>query len=246
MSTMIEVRGVTLDYPIYSVRAQSLRSSVASAVGGRFMKTSSAVTVMRALSNVSFTVERGDRLALVGHNGSGKTTLLKVLAGVYEPEGGIVNINGSVSSMLSLSIGLDMEASGLSNMRNLAAMQMMPKKEFEAKLPGIIEYSGLGPFINMPFRTYSAGMMARLTFSVATAMKADILIMDEWISAGDAEFVKKSSDRMHDLVDEASVVVIATHSNDLVDRICNKVVVMDGGRVQFFGSTADWQKVRNG
>jgi lipopolysaccharide transport system ATP-binding protein len=243
---MIEVRGVTLDYPIYSVRAQSLRSSVASAVGGRFMKTSSAVTVMRALSNVSFTVERGDRLALVGHNGSGKTTLLKVLAGVYEPEGGIVNINGSVSSMLSLSIGLDMEASGLSNMRNLAAMQMMPKKEFEAKLPGIIEYSGLGPFINMPFRTYSAGMMARLTFSVATAMKADILIMDEWISAGDAEFVKKSSDRMHDLVDEASVVVIATHSNDLVDRICNKVVVMDGGRVQFFGSTADWQKVRNG
>jgi lipopolysaccharide transport system ATP-binding protein len=245
MSNMIELRGVTLDYPIYSVQAKSLRNSVALAVGGKFMKSGSDVTVMRAISSVSFDVKRGDRVALVGHNGSGKTTLLKVLAGVYEPTAGHLAINGSVSSMLSMSIGLDMEASGLQNIRNLAAMKLVPKKETERKLPEIVEYSGLGPFINMPFRTYSAGMMARLTFSVATAFSADILIMDEWISAGDAEFMAKASDRMHGMFNDANVVVIASHSFDMVERICNKVALMESGRLVFFGPTEEWVALRN-
>ncbi|SFJ46902.1 ABC transporter ATP-binding protein [Caulobacter sp. UNC279MFTsu5.1] len=241
MTISISLNGVTLDYAIYSVRAQSLRNAVLNmAVGGKLMKGSNDVTVVRALNNVSFTLREGDRLGLVGHNGSGKTSMLKVLAGVYEPTGGRIRVDGRVSSMISMSIGLDHDASGIQNIRNLAMMQQIPKKEIERRLPEIISFSELGAYIHMPFKTYSAGMMARLTFSVATALNADILIMDEWISAGDAEFQQKAAARMASLVDEAKIVVIASHDMSLIKRVCNKVMVMEGGQATFFGSTEEW------
>lgn len=245
MSASVELRGVTLDYPVYAVRAQSLRSTVASiAVGGKFMRTSTDIAIVRSLANVSFKLAAGDRIALVGHNGSGKTSLLKVLAGVYEPTGGWIKIDGQVSSMISISVGLDMDASGLQNIRSLCAMKLVPKKQVEAELPAIVEFSGLGPFINMPFKTYSAGMMARLTFSVATAFPAEILIMDEWLSAGDADFMSKAVDRMQHMFDRANIVVLATHSFDLVERVCNKVMELDGGQIKFLGSTEEWLRWR--
>jgi lipopolysaccharide transport system ATP-binding protein len=241
MTASIEARGVTLDYALYSVRAKYLRNAVLNmAVGGKLLRAQNDITVIRAISNVNFKIGEGDRLALVGHNGSGKTSLLKVLAGVYEPTTGHVDVRGRVSSMIALGTGLDHEASGLQNIRNLAMMQMMPKREIERRLPDIVEYSELGAFIHMPFKTYSAGMMARLTFSVATQMGADILIMDEWLGAGDAEFQAKARERMENLVNESRLVVIASHDMNLVKRVCNKVLVMDAGRPVFFGSTQDW------
>lgn len=241
MTTSISLNGVTLDYAIYSVRAQSLRNAVLNmAVGGKLMKGSNDVTVVRALNNVSFELREGDRLGLVGHNGSGKTSMLKVLAGVYEPTGGMIRVSGRVSSMISMSIGLDHEASGLQNIKNLAMMQQIPKKEIERRLPEIIAFSELGAYIHMPFKTYSAGMMARLTFSVATALNADILIMDEWISAGDADFQLKAADRMSSFVDEAKIVVIASHDLGMIKRVCNKVMVMEAGRPTYFGPTEEW------
>ena len=241
MSASISLRGVTLDYAIYSVRAQSLRNAVLNmAVGGKLMRSANDVTVVRAINNVSFDLKEGDRLGLVGHNGSGKTSMLKVLAGVYEPSAGVVKVQGRVSSMISMSIGLDHDASGLQNIKNLAMMQMMSKKEIARRLPGIVEFSELGAYIHMPFKTYSAGMMARLTFAVATAMDADILIMDEWLGAGDAEFQHKASARMTSLVDNAKIVVLASHNDKLIEDVCNKVMVMDGGRATFFGDTEEW------
>lgn len=241
MTTSIELKNVTLDYNLYSVRAQSLRNAVLNmAVGGRLMRSGRDVTVLRALSDVSFSLKEGDRLGLLGHNGSGKTSLLKVLAGVYEPTVGTVDVRGKVSSMISMSIGLDPEASGLQNIKNLAMMQMMPDREIKRRLPDIVEFSELGAFVHMPFKTYSAGMMARLTFSVATQMDADILIMDEWISAGDAEFQKKAAARLTSMVDKAKIVVIATHDPNLAATVCNKIMIMEAGAPTFAGTTAEW------
>ena len=241
MTTSIDLKDVTLDYNLYSVRAQSLRNAVLNmAVGGRLMHSGKDVTVIRALSNLSLSLKEGDRLALVGHNGSGKTSLLKVLAGVYEPTAGVVDVRGKISSMISMSIGLDAEASGLQNIRNLAMMQMMPDREIKRRLPDIVEFSELGAFVHMPFKTYSAGMMARLTFSVATQMDADILIMDEWISAGDAEFQKKAAGRLTSMVDKAKIVVIATHDLKLAAAVSNRVMTMEAGVPTFLGTTAEW------
>ena len=242
MTTSVTLSSVTLDYALYSVRAKSLRNAVMNmAVGGKLMAAQNDVTYVRALNGVSFRLEQGDRLGLVGHNGSGKTSLLKVLAGVYEPTSGSMAVEGRISSMISMSIGIDPEASGLQNIKNLAMMQMMPKKEIARRLPKIVDFSELGAFIYMPFKTYSAGMMARLMFSVATEMDADILIMDEWISAGDAEFRHKAQERMANFVNNASIVVIASHDPNTIDRVCNKVMVMEGGRPTFLGTKTEWK-----
>jgi lipopolysaccharide transport system ATP-binding protein len=238
----IDVRGVTLDYPVYSMNAKSLRTAVLNvAIGGKLLKTTGDMTIVRALSNIQFSVKDGDRLGIVGHNGAGKTTLLKVLAGIYEPTQGVIEIKGRVSSMLSMSIGVDHEASGIQNMRNLLMQQSFTRKEAERRLPEIIEFSELGQFAQMPFKTYSAGMMARLTFAVATAFDADVLLMDEWISAGDGNFKEKAAKRMDEVVGNAGLVVLATHSIELVQRVCNKVMVLNGGRMEFIGSLEEWQ-----
>jgi len=242
MTTSVTLSSVTLDYALYSVRAKSLRNAVLNmAVGGKLMAAQNDITYVRALNGVSFRLSEGDRLGLVGHNGSGKTSLLKVLAGVYEPTSGVVDIQGTLSSMISMTTGLDPEATGLQNIRNLAMMQMMSKKEIERRLPQIVEFSELGAFIHMPYKTYSAGMMARLTFSVATSTDADVLIMDEWISAGDAEFRKKAQERMANFVGNASIVIIASHDPTTIDRVCNKVMVMESGRPTFFGGKEEWK-----
>lgn len=241
MTSSISLRAVGLDFPVYSVRAKSLRNAiVGAAVGGRLMRGGSDTTYVRALSDITLDLRDGDRLALVGHNGSGKTSLLKLLAGIYEPTSGAMQTTGRITSMLSMSIGLDPEASGRQNIKNLAMMQGLSNRQIAGRLNAIIDFSELGPFIDMPFKTYSAGMMARLTFAVGTAMSGDILIMDEWLSAGDAAFQAKANARMTEFVSEAKLLVLATHSRDMVHKVCNKVLVMEGGRAVFLGSTDEW------
>lgn len=241
MAASITLRGVTLDYAIYSLRAQSVRGAVANlAVGGRLMRDRSDVTVVRALANVNMKLQQGDRLALVGHNGSGKTSLLKVLAGIYEPNQGTVDVQGQVMSMISMGAGLDHEASGLHNIRNLAMMQNISKREIQQRLPAIIEFAELGPFMQMPFKTYSAGMQARLVFAVTTDLDADILIMDEWIGAGDAAFMQKAGERLKRKVTEAGIVILATHNVGMVREVCNKVAVMEAGQMTYFGPVDGW------
>jgi lipopolysaccharide transport system ATP-binding protein len=223
------------------VRAQSLRSAVFNmAIGGKLYRNQSDVTVIRALENVSFELREGDRLGLVGHNGCGKTTLLKVLAGVYEPESGLLQSQGTINSMIAQASGLDLEATGLQNIRKIGQMRMIPNKLIQERTDPIVQFSGLGDFIKFPVKTYSAGMMARLMFACATEFEADILILDEWLSAGDAEFIAKASSRMAEFVKKAKIVVLGTHDFGLVDRVCNKVCELDAGRVAFFGSKIEW------
>jgi lipopolysaccharide transport system ATP-binding protein len=240
MHTRLELNQVSLDYPVYNLSARSLRTTVFNAtVGGKLYRKDNTPLV-RALSGVSFTLTEGDRLALIGHNGSGKTTLLKVISGIFEPTSGRVASEGKITSTISFGAGLDMEASGIKNIRTLGMMRMVSKKEVEAKMDSIIEFSGLAQFIDFPVRTYSAGMIARLMFAVTTAFDPEILVLDEWLGAGDADFYVKAADRMSSFVDQARIVVLASHDYGLVQRVCNKVCVLDGGKVKYFGDTLTW------
>ena len=241
MSCSLRLDNVTLDYFVYSVRAQSLRNAVFNlAVGGKLYKNQGDVTVVRALENISVNLTEGDRLALIGHNGSGKTSLLKVMAGVYHPASGRVESQGSMTSMIAAGAGLDWEATGLQNIRKLGQMRLISNKAIDAAIGPIVEFSGLGDFVRLPVKTFSAGMMARLMFACATEFEADILVMDEWLSAGDADFIQKARERMNAFVDKAKIVVLGTHDFDLVERACNKVLVLDAGRIAFYGPTAEW------
>ena len=241
MSCSLRLDNVTLDYFVYSVRAQSLRNAVFNlAVGGKLYKNQGDVTVVRALENVSINLGEGDRLALIGHNGSGKTSLLKVMAGVYHPASGRVESNGSMASMIAAGAGLDWEATGLQNIRKLGQMRLISNKAIDAAIGPIVEFSGLGDFVRLPVKTFSAGMMARLMFACATEFEADILIMDEWLSAGDADFIHKARERMNSFVQKAKIVVLGTHDFNLVEQACNKVLVLDAGRMAFYGDTQAW------
>jgi lipopolysaccharide transport system ATP-binding protein len=147
--------------------------------------------------------------------------------------------------MIAQGAGLDMEASGLQNIRKLGAMRMLSKKVIESRIDSIVEFSELGDFVRLPVKTYSSGMMARLMFACATEFEADILVLDEWLGAGDASFFQKASDRMQGFVDKAQMVVLGTHNFGLVERVCNKVIELSAGRAVFYGSTKDWAAWRN-
>ena len=247
MSCSIRLDSVTLDYYIYSVRAQSLRNAVFNlAVGGKLYKDQGDVTVVRAVENVSFDLREGDRLGLVGHNGSGKPSLLKIIAGVYHPARGRVEVQGTLTSMIAANAGIDIEATGLQNIRKIGQMRLIPSKIIDERIGPIVEFSGLGDFVRLPMKTFSAGMMARLMFACATEFDADILVLDEWMSAGDADFHRKAADRMFTFVEKAKILVLGTHDYGLVERVCNKVCMLDAGRVAFYGPTEEWVALGRG
>lgn len=239
--TLISLRGVTLDYPVYSMHARSLRRTAANlALGGSLLRGPQQQVIVRALDNISFDLTAGDRLALVGPNGSGKSSMLKVLAGIYEPTNGRLAIHGRVASMLDIGQGLDMEATGVQNVRLLACMRGQSPWKIRNEIDEIIDFSELGAFANMPVRTYSSGMLTRLLFAVATAFDYEILLLEEWLSAGDHNFVDKATARMGKLVEKARVIITATHSMELMSNLCNKALFLDHGRAAYFGEPSGY------
>ena len=188
------------------------------------------------LRNVSLLARPGDRIGLVGRNGAGKTTLLRTIAGVYEPdEGRLVRI-GKTVSLINLSMGMDMYASGYENIRLRSILYGMSAEKVEQTVENVREFSELGEALNEPIRTYSSGMLARLSFGIATSLDADVILMDEWISAGDKRFIDRAESRMANFIGDERIVFLASHSASLVRQWCNKIAVMDGGRVHHFGN----------
>ena len=227
----ISLKNVGVNFPIYGAGASSLKKTLAASVtGGRFGKET-GVNVVQALSDINFELKAGDRLGLTGHNGAGKSTLLRTLAGVYEPSVGDFVRQGSVSSLIDPSLGIEVDATGVENIMLRGLVMGLNRKQIENLTPDIIEFSGLGDYINMPVRTYSTGMMMRLAFSISTSVKADILIMDEWLSVGDAEFTEKAEKRMKDVVSGAGILVLASHSPELIAKECNRVIHLEHGRI---------------
>jgi len=205
--------------------------------GGRIAHDASHRIVVEALCGVSLALSKGDRLALIGSNGSGKTTLLRVMAGVYEPTEGEAILKGTVSSLFDINIGIDPDLNGYDNIRLRGLLLHLSPEEIEGRMQEIAEFTGLGDYLEMPVRTYSSGMMLRLSFAVATCFRRDIVLMDEWILAGDASFLRRSQTRIAQFIDVSSILVLASHNIDVLRNWCNKALWLEHGHVRLIGAT---------
>jgi ABC-type polysaccharide/polyol phosphate transport system ATPase subunit len=188
-----------------------------------------------ALDGVSFELGAGDRLGLVGGNGAGKTTLLKVLYGIYEPTGGRLAVDGQVDALFNINLGFRAEATGRRNIVLRGLINGWNREQIDARMEAIIAFSELGDFIDMPFKSYSQGMAARLAFSIATSFEPEILLMDEWIGAGDAEFQQKARRRMAEMAERAGIIVLASHNRELIRKTCNRSLELEKGKVKVTG-----------
>jgi lipopolysaccharide transport system ATP-binding protein len=227
----IDIRGLSIRFPVYGSDHRSLKRTITRSVGGVLGRSGAASPPMvTALNNVSLRLEAGDRLGLIGHNGAGKTTLLRTIAGAYAPDAGVVEVEGKVATLLDLMTGMDPFATGIANIRLRGLVLGMSSKEIRARTEEIADFTELGPFLGMPVKTYSAGMVARLAFGITTAIDADVLLMDEWLGVGDAAFRDKAQNRLMGVVQNANILVLASHDFAMVRQMCNKFIGLVGGR----------------
>lgn len=238
----VSARNVVVEFPIYGTQSRSLKNTfIRSATGGMLARDAADRVVVRALNEVSFDFREGDRVGIVGHNGSGKSTLLRVIAGTYEPVRGTIEVEGKVASMLSIALGMEAEATGYENIFLRSTIMGLRPRQIEALVSDIVEFSELGDYIDMPLRTYSSGMYMRLAFAISTSVPADIIVMDEWLSVGDAAFYDKAQRRLHDLIGKAKILFLASHDENLLERNCNRIMRLDHGalaEVRDVGRTA--------
>lgn len=237
----IELRNVKLEYPIYDLNVRSFRKLVTGMipVGGRLEQVRQQPPAIVALDGVSLRLEDGDRVALLGHNGAGKTSLLKLLAGFYEPTSGSIEVEGRVAALLNLMSGMDSNLSGYENIELCGKLYGLSKQQIAERLPDIAQFCELGSYLEMPVRLYSSGMLLRLTFSICTSIDSEILLLDEWVGAGDERFIKKAQERLSDFVSRSAILVFATHNTEVAKRFCNKAIFLQHGELQAQGNIED-------
>jgi ABC-type polysaccharide/polyol phosphate transport system ATPase subunit len=232
---------VTIDFPIYD-SVKSFRTELLARTGGGLIRKDDrhkTRVAVRALDKVCLKLGHGDRLGVLGHNGAGKSTLLRVLAGVYVPTAGRVAINGRVSALFNTSPGLDLDDTGYENIVTCGLFLGMSRREIADKTPEIAAFTELGNYLDLPVRTYSSGMLVRLGFAIATAIDPEILLLDEGLGAGDARFAERAARRLDRLIERSSILVVASHSEALIRSMCNRVVLLDGGRLVATGDVED-------
>ena len=234
----IHLSNVSVRLPIYdshSLRLIRLPSFGHAKVGTQTVSHAGKTMIIHALSNVNLDMADGDRICLIGPNGAGKTTLLRTIANIYSPSSGSVQVQGKVFAMLGNSMILNMDATGYENIRLVANLYHWPKQKMPAFVRDIEEFTELGEYLSLPARVYSAGMQARLAFAIATVQSPDILLIDEGIGAGDANFQEKAEERVQRFMGAARIIVLASHSDDLCRKICNKAILLAKGQELFFG-----------
>jgi ABC-type polysaccharide/polyol phosphate transport system ATPase subunit len=246
---MIRIRATDLylEMPIYGGRSRSLKHALfkralgtaarppTARVGGVIEAESAGKVVVKALSGVSFTLNDGDRVGLVGHNGAGKTTLLRVIAGILEPIAGELEVLGAVTPMFNVTDGMDTEATGYENIWIRGQILGCNRAFIDRCVDDIIGFCELGDFLHMPIRTYSSGMLVRLGFAIATALRPQILVMDEMIGAGDAAFYERARIRLTQFIETAGIMVVASHSPAIISTWCNKAMWLSHGKLAGFG-----------
>lgn len=231
----IVLRDTHVEIPIYDASARSLKKQLLRATTGGRIVRDHGLTAVRVINGISLELKDGDRLGLVGHNGAGKTSLLRVLAGVYEPTGGWISVEGSVIPLLDINLGIDYESTGYENVLLRGAVLGLKRRDRKDLSDHIAEFTGLGNYLAVPVRTYSSGMVLRLAFSISTSVTPEILLLDEFFSVGDAEFLEKAEKRLNELISKAGILVFASHSQDLIRRLCNKVLWLDKGEIRALG-----------
>lgn len=227
---------ISVHYLLPYAEHRSLAATVRAATLGGVIRRDHGRMGVAAIDDVSLSLREGDRLGLIGHNGAGKSTLLRVLAGILPPTSGRVRLEGRTSALLSIHHGLNPVATGYENIRFRARHMGVSDREIEAKFDDIASFSELGEYLDLPMHTYSSGMKIRLAFAIATAFEPEILILDEWISAGDERFQAKAATRLKGLVSQAGVFVFASHNQRLHRQMCNKALVLHHGRPVFQGA----------
>jgi ABC-type polysaccharide/polyol phosphate transport system ATPase subunit len=229
--TSIGLSAVNVSFPIYSASGRSLKTQLLRQVGGKLAIDKGDRVVVEALRDITLEIGARERVGLIGPNGAGKSTLLKILGGILEPSDGRVAIRGRVTALLDMSMGLDPEATGYENIIMRSVFLGAKMKEAYRKIPEIEAFSGLGQYLGFPMRTYSSGMVARLSFAISTAIEAEILILDEHIGAADAEFTAKAHARLGELVNRAGILVFASHDLGALREVCTRGIVLAHGRI---------------
>lgn len=226
----LNVQNVSMQFRLSEEKVDNLKEYVI-----RLIKRNMRYKDFLALDDVSFSLEKGDHLAILGRNGAGKSTLLKIIAGVLKPTSGNIVRNGNVVPLLELGAGFDPQYSGAENIRLYGAMLGLPKEFIDSKYQEIVDFADLGEFINAPVKNYSSGMKARLGFAVATVVDPDILIVDEVLSVGDAGFKKKCEQKIMSMFEKGTTVLFVSHNDAQVRALCNKGIVLEKGKVVFAG-----------
>ena len=236
MTAYIELDDVELDLPVFDMAARSLKRNLLK-IGrkNQLGKDDAGVVVVRAIDNVSFKLESGDRLGLIGHNGAGKSTLLRLMAGIYQPTSGALSSKGKSVPLMDIFLGMDDLSTGRQNIRLRGLFLGMSDSEIKKKTEEIAEFTELEDYLDLPLRTYSNGMRLRLAFAISTAVEADILLLDEVLGVGDQSFQEKANLRIQKMHDRAEIVVLAIHSNELIRKMCSKALWMENGRAKMFG-----------
>jgi ABC-2 type transport system ATP-binding protein len=227
----IDLLDAVVDFPIFDAKTRSLKKAVLGRAGGR-IGTNSKVPIIEALRDITLSLRQGDRVALVGHNGAGKSTLLRLMSGIYEPTRGRAIVHGKVAPVFDLAVGMDPEISGLDNILIRGLFLGMTRKQMEARVDDIAEFTELGDYLSMPLRTYSTGMRVRLALGVVTSIDPEILLLDEGIGAVDAEFLAKARARLFELVDRSGILVFASHSDEFLADLCDTAIWLEHGRVR--------------
>jgi lipopolysaccharide transport system ATP-binding protein len=239
-AAFIELTDASVDFPVYNAASLSLKNRVLSAItGGKIDRQHDGAVVIKGLQNITLKIGPGERVGLVGPNGAGKTTLLRVLSGIYHPTQGQASITGDCVSLINIGLGIDPEATGRENILLRGVMMGMHPAAINAKTEEIIDFTGLGDFIDMPFRTYSSGMQMRLAFAVSTGVRPQILLLDEWLSVGDEEFKERAEQCMRELVSASEILILASHSRELLLANCTRLIWLDHGQVRMDGNPAD-------
>jgi lipopolysaccharide transport system ATP-binding protein len=232
MTARIDVTGVGVDFPLYHGNARSLKKTVLSTVSGRVGSDQKHRVVVQALRDITFSIRSGDRLGLIGGNGAGKTTLLRTLAGIYEPVVGRVRVQGSVNALLDPNLGMNVDLTGRENIMLRGLYNGLGKAAIRRLEEDVRDFAELGDFLDLPVRIYSSGMVVRLGFALATAIRPQVLLMDEWFLAGDANFMEKARTRLEDMVRGAEILVLSSHLPDVMLDWCTRVIWMDQGRMR--------------
>lgn len=240
----IEIKNAIVEFPVYGVSSRSLKKQfLRVSTGGKLGNEDNGIVTVRALNDVSLNIEHGDRVGLIGHNGAGKSTFLRLVSKIYEPVSGTINIEGKISSLLDVMLGMDQESTGYENIVLRGILDGLTKKEILAKKDEIVEFTGLGDYLSLPVRTYSSGMQLRLAFGIATSILPEILVLDEVVGTGDANFLAKAQKRFDDMIATSHIVILASHSVEIIRKVCNKVLLLDAGKVKFYGDVDEGLRV---
>lgn len=231
---MIQVDHVSMDYIMEMDRTKSLKEFLI-----RSAKRKNHKEAFHVLKDISFEVNKGEVMGIIGRNGAGKSTLLKIISGILKPTKGTVTVSGSIAPMLELGSGMDMELTGRENIFLNGSILGFSKAFLENKFDEIVEFSELGEFIDVPMRNYSSGMVMRLAFSVATMVVPDVLIVDEILAVGDDRFQRKSKQRMLELMRGGTTVLFVSHSISQIEEMCDRVVWLDHGTLKMYGETGE-------